>query len=260
MQFSRSAGLFAAIHIARQASGTTRLLREYIGPVSLINSNSDIALSTAADACLRSIASCSSIPGEVEPLNDYDHQKYVWLFNYGSNMNPAKLSKWDIHPQATFRAYVPGRAVRFDTVLKTAEEPSFGNLVRCPINSTEYFGCAHGTLSLISHEELKRLDQSELLYVREEIDAITYGGQRVKALAYTSPREVEEVRPSARYAKLVYCGAVYAGLNKIYIQSLKDFLFPDGDAPNCEEGQIAGEPLPISFFQQDRLNSSDKST
>lgn len=171
----------------------------------------------------------------------------VWVFSYGSNMNPVKFSNWNIYPIVTVPAVLNGYALRFDTVLKAEGEPAFANIVQCPSSD----GCVHGTISLIKRKELDLLNASEPMYVLRHISVSAYTGDTVNAEVYICPSEDVESRPSERYAKLVYCGALSAGLCHSYTDGLSDILFKDQDdlliaEEFCHQRNL--ETLPLGHF------------
>ncbi|CAE7226447.1 kif4 [Symbiodinium microadriaticum] len=194
----------------------------------------------------------------------------VWTFAYGANMGLAKMHLLGIHPFKSLVGLLPHHELIFDRSLADGiNEPAFANIrhIEDPTDPAAV-SPVHGVVHAISQKELTALDSSEApLYHRvqmpvqvstphgpHEVKAWTYVGDGSSGSAEAGHRTVhsDEGAPSARYAKLVLCGAKERSLPEWYqerlLRSLDNWGVPrmtcEGQQPHAAL-QHAGAMLPL---------------
>lgn len=203
------------------------------------------------------------------------HGDNVWTFAYGSNIGRSKLRSLGIDPKTTLPAVLPKHSLVFDGELGAnghlgghkffnQEEQAFANVRQ--LAQPNELAPAVGVVHEITPEELKVLDKSESPIMHRELMTLQVDGKNgiesVPAWTYVSKDydsnakpdlkigHYDEHAPSARYARLVVCGAEEQALPRSYLSKLRHHLKQLGlpeDSLDCSK------PL-VPLAAQDNLH------
>lgn len=189
----------------------------------------------------------------------------ILYFGFGSNMLPSILTNKKVEVLHSIPAFIPAIKLRFNLSTKSIVEPSYANLVHLDkqktnialnkfnniikqtnndtsqishiiqtYNKQELCTGVHGVVHELLHSDMSRMDLLEgngQSYQREEFDAYTYNGNRIRVFAYicktsmTSFITLEDKPPSLRYLKVLINGSKHFKLNKTYIEWLQQHIY-----------------------------------
>ncbi len=139
----------------------------------------------------------------------------MWLFVYGTLMDPEKAKKiFRRMPKAKI-AFLPG----YELVMNK-EGMGKGNP-----NVREGGKGVWGVLYEVTNDDLKRLDLISPKYSRRVVEVLV-DGKRVKAWVYVAKREFvrDDLRPDRSCVERMIKGARYHGLPEDYINELERLL------------------------------------
>lgn len=143
------------------------------------------------------------------PRGDVDAR----YFAFGSNMDPAQMTRRCPSARLVGRAVLPG----FDLVFDHPGSYRPGGVASvAPAPGRR----VHGVVWELSAGDLARLDEIEKAYAREEHEVVLVGGGATRVQLYrTAPRGV--FPPDADYVELLVKGAVEAGLPRQWVERLR---------------------------------------
>jgi sulfite reductase (NADPH) flavoprotein alpha-component len=162
-------------------------------------------------------------------------------FGYGSNMSVVALRAKGVEPLASEPAILEGHRLAFDIPDFFPIEGGTGNIARAEGE------VVHGVLHACRDEGLALLDSLEALgitYERVEATVTTYAGRQVRAYVYVGKPEIldKAALPSIRYRNILVRGAIEAGLDAKYVESLR--ALPVLPRPPARAFEVDQEALP----------------
>jgi sulfite reductase (NADPH) flavoprotein alpha-component len=165
-----------------------------------------------------------------------------WYFGYASNMDLTSLRAKGIEPRASERAVLPGWRLRFNVQHFFRHEGGVANIER----SDDRTDAVWGVLHLCDDAHLALLDTAEANghgYDRINVPVLTDRGEQ-HAITYVGiPSFIDErCRPTRRYLNILVRGAIAAGINSDYVNTLRQhpvhqsrsvpiFVPPPGEYP-----------------------------
>ncbi len=178
----------------------------------------------------------------------------VHYFAYGSNMNRTSLRAKGVEPRWSARAILHGWRLAFDVQHWFRHEGGVGNVHPSDDPSEHVRGLVH----LCDDAQLARLDAVEsrgVGYDRIEVDVETARGP-VRAWVYVGvPSYLDPAcLPTQRYLNILVKGAMAAGLDEAYVESLRHrpvfvprdyppFQAPHADGPLFTQASLSTHPL-----------------
>ena len=179
-------------------------------------------------------------------------------FGYGSNMNIHSLRAKGVEPIRSYVAVLEGWSLRFNVQHFFRHEGGVGNIKPNP--GDKVFGVMHEC-----HDQaLEKLDEAEAYgfgYDRLNVKVRTMQGDYYDAISYIGmPSFIDnQCLPARRYLNILVDGAVQAGLDAAYIESLKNrpihettpyppFSEPEGDFPQFTEISLANNSMYTGLY------------
>lgn len=165
---------------------------------------------------------------QMPPLADPSAKDSVWVFGYGAVMHSTKLGNLNIRELRSLPAVLLGHRLAFNTCEKEDAAHAFSDLV------VDGAHCVNGIARQLSKADWdsQKLQKTEPGYSLVTTQLRTAQGIIEGAMFFKAPSSCAELPPTARYGRLLYCGARDGGVCADYVERLRPLA---GPSPDCSK-------------------------